>query len=144
MIQGVAGLNEEKLENFARAEFAANMLILKNTASKTTQIYRLVRKRQHHTLERRNEKYGQSENTGAGMNIQQQLYHEIETLPMDAQDKILKMVHFLKTEILTPVKSKPKKKLMATLADLDSLAVDTGINDLAVQHDHYLYGMPKK
>ena len=78
------------------------------------------------------------------MNIQQQLYHEIETLPMDAQEKILKMVHFLKTEILTPVKSKPKKKLMATLADLDSLAVDTGINDLAVQHDHYLYGMPKK
>jgi len=78
------------------------------------------------------------------MNIQQQLYHEIETLPMDAQEKILKMVHFLKTEILTPVKSKPKKKHLTTLADLDSLAVDTGINDLAVQHDHYLYGMPKK
>ncbi len=118
MIQGVAGLNEEKLENFARAEFAANMLILKNTASKTTQIYRLVRKRQHHTLERRNEKYGQSENTGAGMNIQQQLYHEIETLPMDAQDKILKMEHFLKTEILTPVKSKPKKSIWPLLQTL--------------------------
>jgi hypothetical protein len=54
------------------------------------------------------------------------------------------MVHFLKTEILTPVKSKPKKKHLATLADLDSLAVDTGINDLAAQHDHYLYGMPKR
>jgi len=54
------------------------------------------------------------------------------------------MVHFLKTEILTPVKSKPKKKLMATFADLDSQAVDTGINDLAVQHDLYQYGMPKK
>jgi hypothetical protein len=78
------------------------------------------------------------------MNIQQQLYNEIETLPMDAQEKILKMVHFLKTEILTPVKSKPKKKQLATLADLDSLAVDTGINDLAAQHDHYLYGMPKR
>lgn len=78
------------------------------------------------------------------MNIQQQLYQEIEALPMDAQEKILKMVHFLKTEILTPVKSKPKKKPLATLADLDSLAVDTGINDLAAQHDHYLYGMPKK
>ena len=78
------------------------------------------------------------------MNIPQQLYNEIETLPMDAQEKILKMVHFLKTEILTPVKSKPKKKQLATLADLDSLAVDTGINDLAVQHDHYLYGLPKR
>ena len=78
------------------------------------------------------------------MNIQQQLYHEIETLPMDAQEKILKMVYFLKTEILTPVKSKTKKKHLATLADLDSLAVDTGINHLAAQHDHYLYGMPKR
>ena len=78
------------------------------------------------------------------MNIQQQLYHEIENLPLDAQEKILKMVHFLKTEILTPVQSKPKKKQLSTLADLDLLAVETGINDLAAQHDHYLYGMPKK
>lgn len=78
------------------------------------------------------------------MNIQRQLYHEIETLPLDAQEKILKMVHFLKTEILTPVKSKPKNNQVATLADLDLLAVDTGIKDLATQHDHYLYGMPKK
>jgi hypothetical protein len=29
------------------------------------------------------------------MTIQQQLYHEIETLPLDAQEKVLKMVHFL-------------------------------------------------
>jgi hypothetical protein len=78
------------------------------------------------------------------MNIQQQLYNEIETLPIDAQEKILKMVHFLKTEIFTQVKSKPKKKRPATLADLDSMAVETGINDLATQHDHYLYGMPKQ
>lgn len=78
------------------------------------------------------------------MNIQQQLYHEIETLPLDAQEKILKMVHFLKTEILTPVKIKPRKKQSATLADLDSMAVETGISDLATQHDHYLYGMPKR
>ena len=78
------------------------------------------------------------------MNIQKQLYHEIETLPLDAQEKILKMVHFLKAEIFTPVKSKPRKKQLATIADLDLLAVETGIKDLAVQHDHYLYGMPKK
>lgn len=54
------------------------------------------------------------------------------------------MVHFLKTEILTPVRSNPKKKQLATLADLDSMAVETGISDLATQHDHYLYGMPKQ
>nr|MBF0221034.1 hypothetical protein [Desulfobulbaceae bacterium] len=78
------------------------------------------------------------------MNIQQQLCHEIEALPLDAQKKILKMVHFLKTEIFTPVKTKSKKKQAATLADLDSLALDTGITDLASQHDHYLYGIPKQ
>ena len=43
------------------------------------------------------------------MNLQQQLYEEIEALPLDAQETILKMVHFLKTEILTPMKSKPRK-----------------------------------
>jgi hypothetical protein len=78
------------------------------------------------------------------MDIQQQLYEEIEALPLDAQEKILKMVHFLKTEILTPMKSKPRKKAKNSLADLDLLAVDTGISDLAAQHDHYLYGSPKR
>ena len=78
------------------------------------------------------------------MTIQQQLYREIEALPLDAQEKILKMVHFMKTEILTIPKSKQSKKRAATLADLDSLAVETGITDLAVQHDHYLYGIPKR
>jgi len=28
--------------------------------------------------------------------------------------------------------------------DLASLAVKTGITDLATNHDHYLYGIPKK
>jgi hypothetical protein len=78
------------------------------------------------------------------MNIQQQLYREIETLPLDAQEKVLKLVHFLKTEILTQPKKIPKKKRAATLSSLDSLAVTTGITDLATQHDHYLYGLPKR
>jgi hypothetical protein len=28
--------------------------------------------------------------------------------------------------------------------DISSLAVKTGISDLATEHDHYLYGTPKK
>ncbi len=32
----------------------------------------------------------------------------------------------------------------ATLAELDNFAVDTGIPDLAAQHDHYLYDTPKR
>jgi hypothetical protein len=78
------------------------------------------------------------------MNIQEQLYREIEMLPLDAQEKILKMIHFLKTEILTQPKKKQKNKKAATLAYLDALAVDTGITDLATQHDHYIYGLPKR
>jgi hypothetical protein len=27
---------------------------------------------------------------------------------------------------------------------ISSLAVDTGIEDLAIEHDHYLYGTPKR
>jgi hypothetical protein len=30
-----------------------------------------------------------------------------------------------------------------TLAELDMFAVDSGIPDLAAQHDHYLYSIPK-
>lgn len=28
--------------------------------------------------------------------------------------------------------------------DIEQLAVDTGISDFAQQHDHYLYGTPKR
>jgi len=27
---------------------------------------------------------------------------------------------------------------------ISSLAVDTGIEDLSIEHDHYLYGIPKR
>ncbi len=29
------------------------------------------------------------------------------------------------------------------LSNIDAIAVDTGITDLADQHDHYLHGLPK-
>jgi len=28
--------------------------------------------------------------------------------------------------------------------DIDAISVDAGIEDLAENHDHYLYGLPKK
>lgn len=38
-----------------------------------------------------------------------------------------------------------KKNAAVSLEDLiEECAVDTGIEDLAAQHDHYLYGKPKK
>lgn len=78
------------------------------------------------------------------MNIQQQLCHEIEMLPLAIQEKVLEVVHALKTTRDTPLPSKSTSNQLTTLADLDLLALDTGINDLASQHDHYLYGLSKR
>lgn len=74
--------------------------------------------------------------------IKKQLIQEIEDLPDEFQEKMLKMVHFMKKEILAP-KKKITKKANALL-DVDKITIDTGITDLSSQHDHYLYGVPKK
>jgi len=36
------------------------------------------------------------------------------------------------------------RKAINALLEVDSLSIETGIADLAGQHDHYLYGVPKK
>jgi hypothetical protein len=41
------------------------------------------------------------------------------------------------------LKMKPKKRSNA-LTDVDKIAIETGIQDLAEHHDHYLYGVSKK
>lgn len=74
--------------------------------------------------------------------IKEQLIKEIEDLPSDAQEKILKLVHFMREEILVPEKEKSKD--INAISDLDEFAIETGISDLSYQHDHYLYGTPKK
>lgn len=71
-----------------------------------------------------------------------QLIREIEDMPDELQEKMLKLVHFMKKEILSP-KSKKTKRANALL-DVDKITIDTGIPDLSYQHDHYLYGIPKK
>lgn len=76
--------------------------------------------------------------------VKQQLIKEVEEMPDEIQEKVLKLVHFIKEEILVepPKKKRPKRKL--TFANLEDIAIDTGISDLASQHDHYIYGVPKK
>ena len=78
------------------------------------------------------------------MTVKQQLINELEGLPPEVQKKILKMVHFLKREILASSEAKPGRKRVNPLLEVDSLSVETGIADLAAQHDHYLYGVPKR
>ncbi len=58
------------------------------------------------------------------------------------QKRTLKMVHFMKKEILPPEKKTAEKS--NALLDIDKITIDTGIADLSSQHDHYLYGVPKK
>ncbi len=57
---------------------------------------------------------------------------------------MLKLIHFVKKEMLiSHGKRSPLKKGNALL-EIDEIAIETGIPDLARQHDHYLYGVSKK
>jgi hypothetical protein len=74
--------------------------------------------------------------------LKDRIIKEIEDLSLEVQEKIIKLVHSMKEEILASKKAKPKKT--NALFDVDKLAFETGIPDLSYQHDHYLYGSPKK
>lgn len=74
--------------------------------------------------------------------LKDRIIKEIEDLPSEVQEKIIKLVHSMKEEILASKKAKPKKT--NALSDVDKLAFETNISDLSYQHDHYLYGSPKK
>ena len=60
----------------------------------------------------------------------------------DFQEGKSVIITFLDEDVLI---SSEKKNEAKSLEDLiEECAVDTGIEDLASQHDHYLYGKPKK
>jgi hypothetical protein len=66
--------------------------------------------------------------------IKQQIYQIIESLPVERLPDLLR---FLKS-LTQPIKSSPPP-----IYQIHENAVDTGITDLAAQHDHYLYGVGK-
>ena len=78
------------------------------------------------------------------MTVKRQLMQEIEDLPLDAQEKVLKLVHFVKEEIFVLHQKISMEKNRNALTDVDKIAVETGIQDLAEHHDHYLYGVSKR
>jgi hypothetical protein len=78
------------------------------------------------------------------MTVQQQVLKELEEVPPEAQETILKFIRFFKNEIFISAKKKQRRKRVNALLDVDKIVIDTGISDLADQHDHYLYGVPKK
>jgi hypothetical protein len=69
---------------------------------------------------------------------------EMEELPVDFQVRILKLVHFLKEEFFMSKRMDSEGREINALSEVDKIAIETGISDLARHHDHYLYGTAKK
>lgn len=78
------------------------------------------------------------------MSIHQRLIKEMEELPVDLQVRILKLVHFLKEEFFMSKRMDSERREINALSEVDKIAIETGISDLARHHDHYLYGAAKK
>lgn len=78
------------------------------------------------------------------MSIHQRLIKEMEELPVDLQVRILKLVHFLKEEFFMSGRKDSERGEINALSEVDKIAIETGISDLARHHDHYLYGTAKK
>lgn len=70
--------------------------------------------------------------------IKQQIYQIIESLPVERLPDLLRFLKYL----TQPVKSSPSPS-PPPVYQIHENAVDTGITDLAAQHDHYLYGVSK-
>lgn len=69
--------------------------------------------------------------------LKEQIYSIIESLSVE---HLIKLLQFLKE--LLPADSQPAT--IAPIYQLHHQAIDTGIPDLAENHDHYLYGVAKQ
>lgn len=73
----------------------------------------------------------------------EEIVKELQDIPEEDMPKILEIIHYLKTGMMAGKKKSKAKKGRDPLLDLKSIAVETGIKDLAEHHDHYLYGVSK-
>jgi hypothetical protein len=72
-----------------------------------------------------------------------EIIKELRDMPERDMPKLLEIIHYLKTGMKENKKKEPVKKGKDPLFDLKNIAVETGIEDLAEHHDHYLYGASK-
>ncbi len=70
------------------------------------------------------------------INYERAILQELKDFPAEKLPALLRLIRFLKEESLPP----PKHTANA-LQDVDDLAIKTGIADLALHHDRYLYGL---
>lgn len=64
--------------------------------------------------------------------------------PVSGHDGQLVIITFLEEEEETPSASQDDSGWNDLMQTLNRCTVDTGIADLAHEHDHYLYGKPKQ
>jgi hypothetical protein len=74
--------------------------------------------------------------------LAKKIQKEIETLPKEALHKVEDFIRTLKTKKgLKAVQAKKPFNVFDAIADS---AIETGIKDLARNHDHYIYGTEKR
>lgn len=71
--------------------------------------------------------------------IKKQIYQIIESLPVEQLPDLLRFL----TQLLQRTKSETTAG-PAPIYQIHQHAIDTGIPDLAAQHDHYLYAASKR
>ena len=72
-----------------------------------------------------------------------EIIKELEDIPDEDMPKLLEIIHSVKRGMKVNKKKLKVERGKDPLLDLKNIAVDTGIKDLAENHDHYLYGVPK-
>ena len=80
---------------------------------------------------------------GIGVEYKEEILKELEDFPSTKLPIILKLIQLLKDELVV---SEPRAKRARgnALVEIDQFAIETGITDLAEDHDHYLYGVKRK
>lgn len=74
--------------------------------------------------------------------LAKKLKQEIETLPAEGLREVEYLVKILKVK--KGIKEVHREKPYNVFDDILDSAADTGVRDLARNHDHYLYGAEKR
>lgn len=72
------------------------------------------------------------------MNYEKAIVQELKDFPAEKLPLLLRLIRLLKEEGLATSKATAN-----ALEDVDAFAIKTGIPDLALHHDHYLYGLDR-
>jgi len=72
-----------------------------------------------------------------------EIMKELQGTPERDLPKLLEIIQYLKRGMKESKKRELSVRGKDPLLGLKDIAVDTGIEDLAEHHDHYLYGTPK-